>query len=226
MRQAIFRTFITLFVSIGFGSHAFSATTINSLPFTCSTPGEVYTIGQNLNINSGTGITINADNVTINGNNKTLTHSTTGAGTGIKINSKSGVEIHDLTITQSTYIGTGYVYGIEGSGSNLNIQDCVFNVKARKNDQQTYGIRVNVTTHGDIQYCTFNLGGVDRFRGFYGGGPWDIHHNTVTVSNHTYPTIGSYPHVFYLAGTNQEYYNNTINVKSDSFAVNVFNAWG
>ena len=226
MRRIRFEALFALCACLCLSSQAFAATTINSLPFTCSKAGERYVLGQNLTIKSGTGITINANDVTIDGNNKTITHSVSGAGTAININAKSNVEIHDVTITQSSYTGTGYVYGIKGSGSNLNIRDSIINVKARKSDKQTYGIKVDVSNHGDIQYCTFNLSGVNRFYGFKGSGPWDVHHNTVKVSNHTYPNAGSYPHVFYLSGNNQEYYNNDIDVGSDSFAVNLFAAWG
>jgi len=92
-------------------------TTISSLPYTASTTGETYELGRDLTT-SGTGISVTADNITIDFKGYELTF---GTGNGADVDGVYGsFNIDNLTVYSSvaggaiTHGGTGNPQGVNG----------------------------------------------------------------------------------------------------------------
>jgi|GEM_PF-1127253 hypothetical protein len=125
------------------GGRPMAGTRITSLPYTISAPGYYYLI-RNLTYTDGDGITINADNVTLDLMGFTLTGSKIiidfEDSKGIYIHRRNNVEIRNGTLT-------GWLRGIHGNvGNNYRI----INIRAVGND---YGIYLVGNNHL-IQGCT------------------------------------------------------------------------
>ena len=104
---------LTTSLSTALPIHTSSATIIDALPYTITSPG-VYVLASDL---TGTdGITVDADNVIILGNGHRIT-STTGGGTGIYINDHVNVSIANITIDSfETGIDVSSVYVYNWTG--------------------------------------------------------------------------------------------------------------
>ena len=90
---------------------------VTSLPLVCNKAGQTYVIANDLISSSGAAITVQADNVKINGNGKTLTFGTTGLGYGILLSqSVDNLEVYNLRIVQ----GTGGGRAIENNTNGIN----------------------------------------------------------------------------------------------------------
>ena len=114
-------------------------TKITSLPYTIWTPGYYYFTG-NLSRGSGPGITINADNVTLDLMGFALIGPADNNGFGIIWGTQNNIEVRNGTLT-------GWSIGVKGDGG---AHHRLINLRANGN---TYGIWMN----GDdvlIQGCT------------------------------------------------------------------------
>ena len=79
---------------------------VTSLPLVCNKAGQTYVIANDLTSSSGAAITVQADNVKINGNGKTLTFGTAGFGYGITLSqSVDNLEVYNLRIVQGPFGG-------------------------------------------------------------------------------------------------------------------------
>ena len=200
------------------------ATLISNLPYTINAAGD-YKLASDLTINSGAGVTIDADGVALYGEGAEITYGITGIGDGIHVNADdtTDTKIYDVVLTQGASTAAGYMTGIRGFGGGQNhfIKGCTFNVVSRENDINDFGVRLSCVGTNEITECTFNLSGVNRFYGFRGTGAWHYHHNTANVSNHTCPDTGEYPFIVYVHGDDHEYDNNTFNVAAGTERINV-----
>jgi parallel beta-helix repeat protein len=100
------------------------ATTIKSLPYEITTRG-YYKINTNLT-STGTGITVKANNVTIDLNGYTIAGKGTGSYNGIYLNGRSNVEIRNGTIRD---FGSNGIYE-EGTSGNSHR---VINIRVMNN---------------------------------------------------------------------------------------------
>lgn len=116
----------------------FAATQISVLPFTISQPGS-YVLSQNLT-SSGDGISVQANNVSIDLNGFTITGS--GSGNGIVVASGTNIQISNGTIT-------GFSSGVEATEWNNNIR--VTNVNSVSNNP--WGIHL-FGTNNMVKSCT------------------------------------------------------------------------
>lgn len=215
---------------------AWAVTNITNLPFTCSTPGETYVVSSNLTLNSGDAITVTADNVVINGNNKTVTYAVTGQGYGILINTTvTGIEIYNLTLTQGGYdpLAGERVHGIyrNGNSSGVKIHNNTISIAKTGAVGNAYGYAIylssiaNNSTGNAIYSNTITVTGTSAGRGISaeisGAGKFSgsIYGNTVTISNLTSAPAG-YPRAIYLengsASAGVSIYSNTVTVDSGS----------
>jgi hypothetical protein len=119
-------------------------TKITSLPYTISVPGAYYLGGDLSYAGNDSGITVNADNVTLDLMGFTLAY--TGTGTykhGIWMSGRKNVEIRNGTVR-------GWNTGITESYYNLTVGHRVINIRAEEN-----GTGVNLRGNGLlIQGCT------------------------------------------------------------------------
>jgi hypothetical protein len=105
-------------------------TKITSLPYTISTPGFYY-LGGNLSLNSGDGITVNTDNVTIDLMGFCLSGNGNAFGYGIYMGGRKNVEIRNGVVR-------GWAQGIaEGVGPNDSHGHRILSIRAADNG---YGI--------------------------------------------------------------------------------------
>ena len=96
---------------------------VTSLPLVCNKAGQTYVIANDLTSSSGAAITVQADNVKINGNGKTLTFGTSGSGYGIFLSqSVDNLEVYNLRIVQGP--GGGRAFENNNQGVNgLSLHD-------------------------------------------------------------------------------------------------------
>ncbi len=138
------------------GGRPMVGTGISSLPYTISTPGYYY-LTRNLSYNDGHGITVNADNVTIDLMGFTLTGSYAGSSyRAVYIPDQDNVEIRNGTLT-------GWSHGVYSAAGNNHR---VIGVRAVGNET---GISLNHTNHL-IQGCTAYPGGFGSGWGLSIGG--------------------------------------------------------
>jgi hypothetical protein len=199
----------------------YAATDIDSLPYTISSSGE-YQISQDLSISSGTGINIEADNVTLYGTETgtRIVYSVSGSGTAIEISERrENILIRDLTLhQQGVYLNSK---GITGSSLQSFVADNVtINVKSGVSTAG-YGFDVSGDSSSHIQNCSLNISGESRFYGIDSPSSMKIHDCTFTVSNHSNPS--QYPYVIYNP-SNSEIYKNDFDINGAK--VNVFGSWG
>jgi len=149
-------------------------TPISSLPFTISSPGS-YVITGNLNA-TGTGITVNSSNVSIDLNGYSIIGSGKGAFDGIYISDRSNVEIRNGTIRNFGRNGI-YEAGSNPSGHRV--------IEVRANQNQGSGIAL-LGDHHLVKDCSAfgnglqgisaygmisgNVCGQNGTEGIYGGG--------------------------------------------------------
>lgn len=96
-------------------------TTINTVPFTLSTPGETYVLNANLTA-AESALTITASNVTLNLNGRTLT----GRGTGIGVAAVGGsrVQIVGSGVIQGFTIGVSLLATTLSQVQDVEVRDC------------------------------------------------------------------------------------------------------
>lgn len=224
---------IVLLLLLG-AAPAWAVTDITSLPFTCSTAGETYVVSSNLTLNSGDAITVTADNVVINGNNKTVTYAVTGQGYGILINTTvTSIEIYNLALTQGGYDPAAgqRVHGIYRNGniSGVKIHDNTINIAKSGAVADAFGYAIylaniaNPSIGNAIYSNTITATGMSGGRGIsisaQGTGSFSgfIDSNTITLSNMTSVPAG-YPSAIFISdvpGT-LNIYSNSITIDSGS----------
>jgi parallel beta-helix repeat protein len=148
-------------------------TAITSLPYTISTSGSYYLTG-NLS-STGNGITVNADNVTIDFNGFTISGlgKGTGLGYGIFMESKKNVEIKNGSIKNFGAHGIYEISDINGIGHRI--------MRMRVLDNGGTGILLNGQSHL-VHECTAS--GNSTY-GIYAGGGSTVSSNMAT-GNSTY----------------------------------------
>jgi hypothetical protein len=93
-------------------------TKISSLPYEIKTPGFYYVTGNLTGTYSWDGISVKADNVTIDLMGFTLTGNADVSGSGIKVDSRNNVEIRNGTLKGWQ---NGGIYDSAGGGANYRI---------------------------------------------------------------------------------------------------------
>ena len=206
---------ILFIVLVGSYSSTEAATLINSLPFTCNYT-DTFIVTNDLQA-SGTAITIAANNVIINGNNKTITYAVSSSGTGIQYSgSRSGFEVFNLTLNEGAAGGTA-IYQNPNSFNGMKIHHCTINC----NTQAASAIRcanfVTAQTGIAIYNCTINClptsGTMAHAIVFEGSGypvlSGSIHDNNITIGG-TLRTSRPSNIVFSYTNGVMEIYNNNI----------------
>lgn len=138
------------------GGGAAVGTKISSLPYIIPAPGFYYLTG-NLTLSApGAGITVNADNVTIDLMGFTMNFSGTSLPEGVYMKGRHNVEIRNGTVT-------GFAYGImEDSDDGANHR--VINVRADNN--KSSGIQLRGQGHL-VMGCTASNNSGDVGNGIY-----------------------------------------------------------
>lgn len=106
-RQSAMLVLTALSALIGMGASADVEIRQADLPFTADIPGETYVFAEDMTV-SGTGILINSDNVTIDGNGRTLTYAVSEAGNGIVIGGPAGTPTGGILIENCVLVHGGY----------------------------------------------------------------------------------------------------------------------
>ncbi len=167
---------------------AYSVTTISSLPYTARTAGETYQLNSDLTLNTGTAITIGANNVTIDCQNHTLKFAQTGGGTGIDVGGYGDVEVRNCNFsTAYTRSDGSYIRAIRlSSAASPYIHHNTFNVVGRacgSTYDRERGIDGGTSTSGTISNNTFRQSGIDRGISInVREGQWNISNNTFTCT--------------------------------------------
>jgi hypothetical protein len=192
-------------------------TTIESLPYTCSTASETYRVSGNLSINSGNAITISANGITLNGGGNTITFGLTGTSscivlgqnvTGLIIDSMNTKQGHHgvhafsnagtrlftgLVIKNSIFlhdsVGSACIYAENLSGTNsIEISNC--------------SLYVNATTHLEGHGIEISgSAGVTTLTG-------RIHHNKIDLGDSLWAGRSSCAAFMFTAGNIQIDSNN------------------
>ena len=166
---------------------------VTSLPLVCNQSGKTYVIANDLTSSSGVAITVQADNVKINGNGKTLTFGAGSAeGTGISLSqSVDNLEVFNLKIVQGS--GGGRSFENNGNGVNgLNLHDLQI-VSENKVTKPINLKNLPRTTGISITRNTISVNGTERWDG---GGIFvegtgeqvtgTISKNTITMGNNVW----------------------------------------
>ena len=212
---------LIFFLTPGLYIPGYAATSIDNLPYIINSSGE-YQISQDLSISSGTGITIDADNVTLSGTGTetNIFYSVSGSGTAIEISgSRENIQIRNLTLYQEgIYLNSK---GITGSSLQSFVADNVtIHVKSGVS-AAGFGFDVSGDSNSHIQNCSLNISGQSRFYGIDNPSNLKIHDCTFSVSDHSNPS--QYPYVIYNPSSS-EIYNNRFDINGAK--VNVFGSWG
>jgi hypothetical protein len=131
-------------------------TCIASLPYTITAPGD-YFLNRNLTYTGGNGITVDADNVTLDLMGFCLTGPSNNSNTGIFIKeSRHNVEVRNGTLS-------GWLFGVETGSSATGNGHRVIGVRAVGN---TYGVLLSGSGTGHlIKGCTAVAGNLGAGRG-------------------------------------------------------------
>ena len=103
----------------------YADTYINSLPYTINSSG-IYILNASCTNLSVTAITIDADNVILNGNGKVLDGNETSGTYGIYVNNSKNITIKNLTVKEfydGIYLDSSYNNTI----TNVNVLDNIWN---------------------------------------------------------------------------------------------------
>ena len=132
-------------------SQSVTATAITTTPFTITTSGNYY-LPANLNVATGTGITVNANQVTIDLNGRSI--NSTGGTTGILVNSHEEVTVQNGDIDG---FGPTNKYGIyfAGSANGQNQKNVVRDVRF---DNCFLGIVIIRGSIDVVERCSFDGG--------------------------------------------------------------------
>ena len=222
--------------------HGQALTTITQLPFTADIPNETYVLGGDLSLDTGNAITVAADNITLDGNQFTLTYAETGAGHAIFISRNvNRLEIKHFNIAQGNYDPASgeTVHAIyrNGNHSGLNIHHNTIAINRSGSVERAYGYGIqlanvaNLSSDNAIHHNTFHITGTSAGRGVSvntsGDGQWsgNIHHNTVTLSNLSNTPAG-YPRAIAIGGNGpMDVYNNTIELDAGCDTVQGISLW-
>jgi hypothetical protein len=136
-------------------------TAIFTAPFTIAQSGSYY-VSANLNVSSGTAITIAATNVTLDLNGFKISSTAFGGGTGsaILIQSAKNVAIYNGHIEGREVWDNAFLHGINSSNSPINV---------RVTDVSVFGCGMNGINLGDqfstvVERCTVDLVGGQGIR--------------------------------------------------------------
>lgn len=112
---------IIMLVFMFFPNLLLCATNINQsdIPITLSTPGEIYTVQEDLSSNSGPSISVSASNIVLDFNGNTLTYAISGTGDGVVIASGTATnfEMYGGSIVQ----GGNYQFSNPFDNSDLGV---------------------------------------------------------------------------------------------------------
>ena len=173
-----------------------SGNVITSLPFDCNQSNTTYTFASNLEISEGNGITVNADNVIIDGAGHRLAYSGDGGGVAILINGEVfSIEIKNIVFQQGNHNPKSgerpHSIFRNGSASGVKIHNNTFNIRygGAHPRSSVYAINMingrRVSTDNEIYSNTFNMAGdsgarainIDTNSGWEG----TIHSNTISM---------------------------------------------
>src|SRR5678815_5248435 len=136
-------------------------TPISTAPFTIAQSGSYY-VSANLNVSSGTAITIAATNVTLDLNGFKVSSTAFGGGTGsaILVQSAKNVAIYNGHIEGREVFDNAFLHGIHSSNSPINV---------RVTDVSVFGCGMNGINLGDqfstvVERCTVDLVGGQGIR--------------------------------------------------------------
>ena len=241
--NAIFKYFSVVglfFISTNF---AYALTTITSLPFNCNQANETYILSSDLSIGSGNGITVNANNIIIDGNGHTITYaSSSGAGVAILINTNvSSLEIKNTIFTQGNYDPANNerphsIYR-SGSASGVKIHNNTFNIQytGSTSGNSVYVINLinagNNSYNNEIHSNNINISGESGARGINidTRHVWEgsIHHNNVFMRD-LYHGPAGYARAIMVSGNgngNGFIHNNTITLDGSIDTAQGLSTW-
>ena len=150
---------IMIIIILFLPSLAFGVTHINSLPFTCSTPGETYVLTKSLST-PGTAIVISANDVTLDLNGHTITFGTGNKKcNGIETTwNKKNIEIFGGKVIHGGVGNPPACNGvfIQESSTNVRIHDLEIFVKSRATGdphEKTRGVSMSRARNPKVYHC-------------------------------------------------------------------------
>jgi hypothetical protein len=128
-----------------------AATPITAVPFTITAPGN-YFLATDLNVSTGTGITVNANQVVVDLNGRSL--DSTGGSIGIAVNGHEEVTIQNGDIDN---FSAANQYGIlfNASGNGQNKKNKITNVNF---DKDFIGVVIVQGSIDLVEHCNFDGG--------------------------------------------------------------------
>lgn len=220
-----------------FTQPALALTTINSLPYNCTMPGETYVLASDLSLASGNAITVSTNDAVIDGNGKTLVYASTGAGYGIFINfSVTRLEIKNFKLVQGAYdpVDGERVHAIFRSGdySGVKIHDNAIRVNHGGGAGNAYGHGIRLTNNSasstgtEIYRNNIAITGTSAGYGIsLDNGASRIFENTIAMSGLSSAPAG-YGRAISVGGRGIEIHGNTISLDANSDTIQGISLWG
>jgi len=152
---------IIILIIVFLPSLSFGVTYIDTLPYTCATPGETYIVTKDLSTPE-TAIFIKAGNIKINLNGKTVTFGTgNGPSDGIQLKNLWGIKNIEIFGGKIIHGGQGNPPNCSGiafynSVTGIVIHNVEINIKSRSEYGQSCGILLKYAVNVDIYECKVN----------------------------------------------------------------------